>query len=83
MRLVEMDAQIGYRDRVLGDWQLTIDSGEVVVLRGPNGAGKSTMLATIAGLRKPLRGHVHVDGRRAASILFVPSGQPGATLRSM
>ncbi len=34
---------------------LTVDDGEIVVLRGPNGAGKSTLLRLCAGLA-PLNG---------------------------
>jgi iron complex transport system ATP-binding protein len=33
-------------------------AGELVALIGPNGAGKSTLLRTLAGLQKPLQGHV-------------------------
>lgn len=34
--------------------------GEVTALMGPNGAGKSTLALTLAGLLKPLAGHVRV-----------------------
>jgi ABC-2 type transport system ATP-binding protein len=36
--------------------------GQVIGLVGPNGAGKTTLLETIAGLRPPDRGQVHVLG---------------------
>jgi iron complex transport system ATP-binding protein len=42
---------------------LTVSRGQFVCLLGPNGAGKSTLLRTLAGLQKPLAGHVHLDGQ--------------------
>jgi branched-chain amino acid transport system ATP-binding protein len=43
---------------------LHVDPGEVVALVGANGAGKTTLLKAIAGLLRPLRGDVELDGRR-------------------
>ncbi|HZA00959.1 MAG TPA: ABC transporter ATP-binding protein [Hyphomicrobiaceae bacterium] len=37
-------------------------SGELLALVGPSGSGKSTILRTIAGLYRPERGRVAVDG---------------------
>jgi len=42
---------------------LDIREGEFVCLLGPSGCGKSTLLNIIAGLDKPTRGEVRVDGR--------------------
>jgi heme ABC exporter ATP-binding subunit CcmA len=39
---------------------LTVDRGEVVLLRGPNGAGKSTVLRVCAGLVPVARGEASV-----------------------
>ena len=36
--------------------------GEVLALVGPSGSGKSTILRSIAGIYRPLRGRVTVDG---------------------
>jgi len=36
--------------------------GELVAIVGPNGAGKTTLLRAIAGLTKPERGEIIVDG---------------------
>jgi heme ABC exporter ATP-binding subunit CcmA len=41
---------------------LTIAAGQVVALAGPNGAGKSTLLRILAGLARPTRGRVAVNG---------------------
>jgi heme ABC exporter ATP-binding subunit CcmA len=41
---------------------LTVDAGEVVLLRGPNGAGKSTVLRVCAGLVPVARGEATVLG---------------------
>jgi iron complex transport system ATP-binding protein len=37
---------------------LTLMAGEMICLIGPNGAGKSTLMQTLAGMLKPLSGHV-------------------------
>jgi molybdate transport system ATP-binding protein len=42
---------------------LDVADGEVVAVLGPNGAGKSTLLSVVAGLLRPDRGRVVLDGR--------------------
>ncbi len=41
---------------------LTIEKGDQVVLVGPSGSGKTTLLNILAGLTKPTRGTVQIDG---------------------
>jgi multiple sugar transport system ATP-binding protein len=41
---------------------LTIKDGEFVVLLGPTGAGKTTTLRLVAGLEKPEKGCITIDG---------------------
>ncbi len=47
---------------VLHGIDLKIHRGERVFLCGPSGAGKTTLLYTLAGLERPERGSVHIDG---------------------
>ena len=47
----------------LRDVGFSVGRGELVALVGPSGCGKSTLLRVVAGLRRPTRGSVEVDGR--------------------
>ena len=48
---------------VLSDLSLTIERGEFAALMGPSGSGKSTLLNLIAGLDRPTRGSLCIEGR--------------------
>jgi phospholipid/cholesterol/gamma-HCH transport system ATP-binding protein len=48
---------------VLKKVSLEVASGECVVLVGPSGKGKTVVLKLFAGLLKPSRGKVSVDGK--------------------
>jgi ABC-2 type transport system ATP-binding protein len=48
--------------RALNGVDLDVDRGEIVALLGRNGAGKSTLVSVVAGLRKPDRGDVRLNG---------------------
>jgi branched-chain amino acid transport system ATP-binding protein len=55
----------GYgRVPVLHDISLDVADGAAVGLLGANGAGKSTLIRMIAGILRPARGAIHLDGRR-------------------
>lgn len=48
--------------KALDGVDLDVGRGEIVALLGPNGAGKSTLVSVIAGLRRPDRGDVWLNG---------------------
>ena len=54
-----------YRDAgqsALSDVTLAMPAGQFAAVMGPSGSGKSTLLNLIAGLDRPTRGEVQVDG---------------------
>jgi ABC-type polysaccharide/polyol phosphate transport system ATPase subunit len=53
---------------ILRDFNLRVESGEVVALIGRNGSGKSTALRLIAGIYAPTAGTIRVNGRLASVI---------------
>jgi len=48
-------------------WNISfkVSDGEIVSLIGSNGAGKTTVLKTIAGILRPTKGSVSIDGIRS------------------
>ncbi len=52
----------GTEKLVLKDINLEVSAGEFVCLLGQSGCGKSTFLRLLAGLEKPVKGSITVDG---------------------
>lgn len=48
---------------VIKDINLTINSGEYLLIIGPSGSGKSTLLYLLAGLETPSRGSIYINGQ--------------------
>src|SRR5205814_5882931 len=67
-RRVPLAARRGERSWALQDVSVEVRPGESVGLIGANGAGKSTLLRLAAGLGRPTRGSVAVEGE-VASVL--------------
>ncbi len=84
LTLHEMTVSRGARD-VVRDVSLAIPPAEVTALLGPNGAGKSSLVLAVAGVLRPRRGQVLLDGRdltrlaperiRRAGVAVVPEGR--------
>lgn len=54
---------------IVNDVSLTVARGETVGLLGPNGSGKSSLLRVLAGLRRPHKGRVLLDGQNLHRLL--------------
>jgi putative ABC transport system ATP-binding protein len=50
------------KKQILFDIDLTLSSGEVIILKGPSGSGKTTLLTLMGGLRSPQSGSLQVFG---------------------
>jgi len=71
MLLEVKDIEVGYGDATaLWGASIEIDSGQIVSVVGPNGAGKSTLVNAIAGILRPRKGTIAIDG---ADISRIPS----------
>ena len=71
-RLLEVcDAWFTYPGgiKALRGASLAADRGKVTIVIGPNGCGKTTLLLVSAGLLRPERGEVLLDGRRLEELL--------------
>ena len=64
--------------RALDEVNLSVESGEFVVIRGASGSGKSTLLLTVGGLVRPTQGTIMVNGED----LYAMSGRERATFRA-
>ena len=65
LELRSVDKSFGPID-VLHEISLKVNAGEVLCLLGDNGAGKSTLIKTLAGVHKPTRGTILMDGNEVS-----------------
>ena len=54
--------------RALAGVDLTVESGEFVVVVGPSGSGKSTLMNIVGALQRPSEGTVRIDGVATSSL---------------
>ena len=57
------------RVHILRDVALTIGKGEAVGIIGASGSGKSTLLMIMAGLERPDKGEVEIDGVKMLALV--------------
>lgn len=65
---------------VLSDVDLDLNPGEIHALLGENGAGKSTFAKILAGVHRPTRGTLRIDGRAVDIASPSAAQQLGITL---
>jgi putative ABC transport system ATP-binding protein len=69
MRSVDLSLGRGAaRVHILRKVSLAIGKGEAVGIVGPSGSGKSTLLMVMAGLERPDRGEIEIDGVRLGTL---------------
>ncbi|MCL5935475.1 MAG: ABC transporter ATP-binding protein [Firmicutes bacterium] len=67
LKLTDVTTVIGGFEAIRG-LSLEIKKGEFVALLGSNGAGKSTLFRTIAGVLKPSRGTIELNGKQISKL---------------
>ncbi len=61
--------RVGQQERqALRNVSLTVNPGQIVVLRGRSGSGKTTLLNCIGGLDRPNTGHIWVSGHEISQL---------------
>lgn len=66
IELINLSTEAGHK-KILKDISLNIENGNSLALLGPSGSGKTSILRVIAGLDRPSKGEVRIDGQRASS----------------
>lgn len=61
LEIRDLEVRYGHAIALTGI-DLDVRDGEIVTVVGPNGAGKSTLVNTIAGIERPVRGAIRMDG---------------------
>jgi heme exporter protein A len=59
--------QRGFR-RLVADFDLTCEPGDIIALQGPNGSGKTTLLRAIAGFHTPAAGRITLSRLQGPAI---------------
>ena len=67
LRIDQLSKSFG-RVKALRDLSLHVKDGEFLILLGPTGAGKTTTLRCVAGLEKPERGSIQMNGASVARL---------------
>ncbi len=55
-------------NKVVKDFDLSVERGELVTFLGPSGCGKTTTLRMIAGFETPTDGAIHINGKDVTNL---------------
>ncbi len=77
LNITNLSADYGGKP-VLEEINLTLDSGELLVVLGPSGCGKTTLLNLIAGFVPYLHGSIQLEGKRVEG----PGAERGVVFQS-
>jgi ABC-type sugar transport system ATPase subunit len=76
LQLKDLTIRYG-RAEVVREFDLVVNDGEMVSLLGPSGAGKTTILKAVAGLIRPQKGEIIIDGQ---SVQHLPPEKRSAVM---
>lgn len=63
------DLCLSYGQRpIFRDFQLTLDTGQHILLLGPSGSGKTSLINMVAGLLSPDSGAIRIDGEAMSGL---------------
>lgn len=63
-KLIDIKAlELGYKESILTEINLSVALNEIIVVVGENGAGKSTLIKTIAGIIPARKGEINIQGK--------------------
>ncbi|WP_135447637.1 MULTISPECIES: ABC transporter ATP-binding protein [Tabrizicola] len=67
LTLTHLEKSFG-TNRVVKDFNLSVEKGEFISLLGPSGCGKTTVLRMIAGFEAPTSGSIIIDGQEVTGL---------------
>lgn len=68
-------------DYVLRGTELELNESELTIVKGPNGSGKTTLILVAAGLLKPEKGEVLLEGKPIHEQLLIARRKIGVTFQ--
>lgn len=70
------DVSFGYdKKTLLKNISMRINEGEFITITGPNGSGKTTLSLLLAGILKPQKGEVIIDGKKSSESKVFEEGK--------
>ena len=63
LKIIQLYKSFAQGNTALEDINLEVNDGEFICVTGPSGCGKTTLLSIIAGLEKPSKGEILLDGK--------------------